>query len=61
MKVVSFLRSFMAPFLRGRLLKRPDKCREIARAGQQRAVMEDTWEQRFRTVLCELGFNVSSR
>ena len=42
-------------------IKRPDKCREIARAGQQRAVREHTWEQRFRTVLSELGFNISSR
>jgi len=39
-------------------IKRPDKCREIGRAGQQRAVREHTWEQRFRTVLSQLGFDV---
>ncbi|MBV8227753.1 MAG: glycosyltransferase family 1 protein [Verrucomicrobia bacterium] len=38
--------------------KRPDKCRQIARAGQQRAIREQTWEQRFRTVLDQLGFDV---
>jgi hypothetical protein len=42
-------------------IKRPDKCREIARAGQQRAVKEHTWEQRFRTALSKLGFDVSRR
>jgi spore maturation protein CgeB len=31
-------------------IKRPERCREIGHAGQQRAVREHTWEQRFRTV-----------
>jgi spore maturation protein CgeB len=39
-------------------IKRPDKCRQIAHAGQQRAIREHTWEQRFRTVLDQLGFDV---
>ncbi|MBV8226846.1 MAG: glycosyltransferase [Verrucomicrobia bacterium] len=42
-------------------MKRPDKCRAIAHAGQQRAVKEHTWEQRFRTVLGQLGFDVARR
>jgi spore maturation protein CgeB len=51
----------MRLFLRGCLLKHPDKRREIARAGHQRAAKEHTWVQRFRTVLSKLRFNVSSR
>jgi spore maturation protein CgeB len=39
-------------------VKRPEKCREIAHAGRQRAIKEHTWEQRFRTVLTKLGYKV---
>ena len=39
-------------------IKRPEKCREIALAGRQRAIKEHTWEQRFRVVLSKLGFMV---
>jgi spore maturation protein CgeB len=41
-------------------IKRPERCRKIARAGWQRAIKDHTWEQRFRTVLTELGFKVSA-
>lgn len=37
-------------------LRRPERCREIALAGQARAVREHTWEQRFRCIFTELGF-----
>jgi hypothetical protein len=38
-------------------INRPERCREIGQAGQQRAVREHTWEQRFRSVLGQLGFD----
>jgi len=41
-------------------IKRPERCREIAHAGQQRALREHTWEQRFRAVLSQLGFDLRS-
>jgi len=37
-------------------VRRPERCREIAAAGQARALREHTWEQRFRKVFAELGF-----
>ncbi len=36
-------------------IRRPDLCREIARAGRKRAIEEHTWEKRFRKVFKELG------
>jgi spore maturation protein CgeB len=41
-------------------VKRPEKCRKIGEAGRQRAIKEHTWEQRFRTVLSQLGFKLST-
>lgn len=35
--------------------RRPDRCREIARAGFLRSVSEHTWAHRFETVFRELG------
>lgn len=42
-------------------VRRPERCREIALAGQARALREHTWEQRFRGVFRELGFTLSSQ
>lgn len=38
------------------LLKRPEKCREIATAGKERALREYTWEKRFRALFASYGF-----
>ena len=39
-------------------IKRPEKCREIALAGQQHCLNEYTWEARFRKLLSENSFAV---
>lgn len=40
-------------------IRRPERCREIAEAGRQRAIREHTWENRFRNAFSALGFRVA--
>jgi hypothetical protein len=37
-------------------VRRPEKCLEIARAGQARAIREHTWANRFAAAFSDLGF-----
>lgn len=39
-------------------VRRPERCLEIARAGQARAIREHTWAHRFAAIFRELGFSV---
>jgi len=42
-------------------IRRPEECLRIATAGFERCVREHTWEQRFRRVFEQLGFQLGPR
>ena len=43
--------------IHGHYLKRPEECLRIAQAAHRRSLAEHTWEQRFRKLFREMGFN----